>query len=101
MEQRSFFVSAIQKAVKAVIVGVSCFFIGILLAALSPLIAVLSLIHAPQKKQPLSDRWGQGLKKLEEKIKEAQDPDSREPWKKLHLDLYGKDNDDELPPETQ
>ena len=54
---------------------------------------VLALIHTPQKKPPLSDRWGKGLKSLEKKIKEAQDPDSREPWKKDHLDLYGAEND--------
>jgi hypothetical protein len=54
---------------------------------------VLSLIHVPQKKAPLSDRWGESLKKLEKKIKEVQDPDSREPWKQQHLDLYGTDHD--------
>ena len=81
--------------VRAAIIGVSCFFIGLLLAVLSPLISILSLIPIPKKKPtiPLSDRLGKSWKKLEEKLKEAQDPDYGESWKQQHLDLYGdKDN---------
>ena len=100
MEHKNIFVNTIQKTIKAIIVGVSCFFVGILLAALSPLIAILSLVHKPQKSPPLTDRWGKGLKKLEKKIKEAQDPDSQQPWKKRHLDLYGTENDESSPSES-
>jgi hypothetical protein len=93
MEQKNILARGLRKLTKAIIIGVSCFFIGILLATLSPLITVLSLIYAPQKKPPLSDRLGKSLKNIEKKIKEAQDPDSREPWKQQHLDLYGTDHD--------
>ena len=93
MEQKNIFIRGMQKATKALIIGVSCFFIGVLLATLSPLIAILSLIYVPPKRPPLSDRWEKNLKKLEKKFKEAQDPDSQEPWKQQHLDLYGTDHD--------
>lgn len=92
MEQKNIVIRGLQKVTKAIIIGISCFFIGVLLATLSPLIMILSLIYVPQKRPPLSDRWGENFKKLEQKFKEAQDPDSNEPWKQQHLDLYGKDN---------
>lgn len=77
------------KFLKAIILGVSCFFIGILLAILSPVIAAISLLHKPKPRPGLAEKWEKGLKSFENKIREAQDPDYKEPWKQDHLDLYG------------
>lgn len=79
------------KLLKAIIVGVSCFFIGVLLAILSPIIALMSLLHQPRSRTGpgLAEKWEKGIKRFEEKIKEAQDPDYKESWKQDHLNLYG------------
>jgi len=86
-------IKGLKKITKALIITVGCFFIGLLLAVLSPLIGILSLFTVSHKKPPLSDRLEKGFKKFEEKLKEATDPDYGESWKKEHLDLYGSDDD--------
>ena len=73
----------IQKITKSLIVGVTCFFSGLLLATLSPLIALLSFIHKPKKRKPV--KWAENLKKVEDRIKEISDPDSKDDWKKQNL----------------
>ncbi len=96
MSESKWFVTLTKKLIKALIIGISCFFFGLLLAVLSPFIAILSLIHKPKKRAPLSDNWAKNLKTLETKIKEIRDPDLSEDWKKRHLELYGQDDDPEI-----
>ena len=93
MSNTNWFLASSKKIIKALIIGVSCFFFGILLAILSPLIAALSLIHKPKKKTKLSDNWAKNFKKVEEKLKEIRDPDFKEDWKKRHFELYGNVDD--------
>jgi hypothetical protein len=93
MDREKIWVKKLRKIIRAGIIAVSCFFIGLLLAALSPLIGLLALIAPTKKKPPLSDRWEKSIKKFEEKLKEASDPDYGEPWKKRHMDLYGSEDE--------
>ena len=82
-----------QKLTKAIIIGIVCFFVGVLLAALSPLVAIMSIFYKPKPRKPLTDKWSKNLKTLEEKIKEIRDPDSSESWKKRHQELYGSEDE--------
>jgi predicted membrane protein len=79
-------VQAAKKVVFAAIVGLAFFFGGLFCAVISPLIALLSLICQP--KINLSTDF---KKRWEDKLKEMEDPDHREKWKRDHEDLYNQD----------
>jgi hypothetical protein len=100
MSNSNRFSTAGSKLIKALIIGISCFFFGLLLATLSPLITIVSLLHKPKKKTNLSENWAKNIKKVEDKIKEIRDPDFKEDWKKRHFELYGN-SDDPTDPEIQ
>jgi hypothetical protein len=76
----------VKKIVFATIIGLGFFFGGLFCALISPLVALLSLIYQPtiSLSTDFKKRW-------ENKLKEMEDPDHREKWKRDHEDLYNED----------
>lgn len=72
----------IKKMTIALMVGFGLFFVGLFCVCISPLIAVISLFYQP------SVNVSKFKKSWEDKIKELEDPDSKEKWKRDHEDLY-------------
>jgi len=81
-------VRIIKKIVVATIIGIGFFFGGLFCALISPLIAILSLLYTPTAAvtQKFKTSW-------EDTLKELQDPDYKEKWKRDHDDLYNEDKD--------
>ena len=90
MQKGRVLIAVLKKLLIAALIGIGCFFFGIFLILASPVIALLSLFPASEKNKI---NWSDKLKKLDEKLKEMQDPDCKEDWKKRHKDLYGEDED--------
>jgi len=87
------FLKTIKKIAVAMLIGFSFFFAGLFCAAISPLIALLSLIYTPTTTitQKFKSSWDDTFKDL----KELQDPDYKEKWKKDHDNLYNQNDNDE------
>lgn len=81
-EKQNKLIAVIKKTALATIIGFACFFSGLFLALISPLIALLSLVYNPAKMVSFK------LNSFEDTLKEFQDPDSKEKWKKDHDNLF-------------
>ncbi len=83
-------VRIIKKITVATIIGIGFFFGGLFCALISPLIAILSLLYTPTAvvTQKIKNSW-------EDTLKELQDPDYKEKWKRDHDDLYNEDKENQ------